>query len=170
MFCIAPLPHQPRGELDNLVLALMSKLVVGWVQPQAAELWWESLFCQQRWKLPWLFLPKLICRSLNLLFQIPAPLPSPPCSWPRERRQNWSPCRVGAAPACGNPFPRDSPAEELQVVSSPWSVASLGAWRHMMPLLPAPSPRPVPFALGSNTTWEPICQFYTDTTLCLLHF
>lgn len=61
-----------------------------------------------------------------------------------------SPCRVGTAPAYGSPFPWESPAEELQVVSSPCSVASLGAWMHGMPLLQATSSHPVPFTLGEQ--------------------
>lgn len=135
------------------------------------------LFCQQRWKLPWSSLPRLISQSLNLLLWIPALLPSP-CNLPTGGKTHQ---RTGAAPAWGSPFPRESPARELQVVSSPWSLASMGAWRHTIPLLPAPSAHPAPIWLQGVTSRRvlfadfslvqpfpfSICQWFCPQSLAL---
>lgn len=116
------------------MLVLVSNLAMGWVWSQAAEPQGEMLFCQQRWKLPWSSLPRLTSHSLNLLLWIPALLPSP-CSLPRGGETHF---HAITAPAWGSPFPRESPAWELQVFSSPWSLALLGSCSHTMPLLPSP--------------------------------
>ena len=164
MFCIAPLPHRPRGSWTTWSWHWCPNWQWVGFNPKQLSCWGSRLSanrdgschgcsCQSSSVIA------LICSSGSQLCSLPL------LAAGRKTHRHAAlaqPLPV-ATPSHGNP----------QLRNCRWFPV-LGAWPRWEPggtrCLSFQLLYPIPFALGSNITWEAICRSYTDATLCLLHF